>query len=384
MNQKELIKRPLFHNFVKYNGNIWFWDVVHNGLFSCDNDGNSRRIPLKCYQTYDLCKETLYNKIILFDDKLIGVPCVANEVLIYHLKRKEEEYISLSSISFNESAMRRGKFWDAVCYGKVLLLIGFWTSWVVKLNVETREVIESVDLYQYFDKNEIIDNVYFKNACVYNDKLLIPACLNPIVFEVDIGTMEYSIHRFENMENGFSYIYADGDRLWLSPRRTDAIICWDRTTDERHYYSQYPDEFAFGNASIGFIEKCNDNIFFIPLGASGILMLNEKEGQIKLAVTLNSKMEEQFALGEQLKINKCWNVSKRDDCLVILNGVDRKLYFYNIVDESIFVKDVIVSKEECIIYKGSRMEKANTRNDFFMEGEYDIDDFCAYLVFKDL
>lgn len=343
MRTEDLRRYPIFHNFIKNNGRIWFWDLVKNALFFVeDNSDYAERVSLKIYERYNNTKGSLFGKILCYKEKLLCVPLFSNEILIYDIKTGGEDYIQLPSRDWGRVSEKRGKFWDVVIDQGIVFLIGYWIPCILKYNWLTKE-INILDLY--IDKpNRNDETVFFKGAAIWKEKLLLPACTENIVFLIDKANLKFTSVSFDGMTGGFSAIAIDECEAWLMPRKTGPIVCWNMETEEINYYDDYPRQFFFSDKpGIGFVVIHEDEVYVFPLNASSILSINKKNTQI----VIHERLNHDYIGKEKSKRQKVYDVKVIDKGIWFFDGLEKCIKVFE-VDTGIVTKRHIVFTDEYI------------------------------------
>lgn len=281
-------KNIIFHNIVKVNDFLWFWGLQENALFKVmKNELCANIVNLQCYQTK---KSTisLYGKIEKYENKLIGVPLSADEILIYDCDTGVDKYVPLPKHLFKEEFVERGKFWDAVIDKRNIYLIGYWSKKILKFDLTREKISEIIELN--IEDSISCKDVYFKKADSYGDYLIVPSCQRNIIYIIDKDSMKYKIKEFKGTEDGFSSLLIDGCNIWLSPRRAGKFVKWIPQTD-RVDYLDYPEECKSTRPSYGFLEKTEKDILAFPLHAKSVLRISMETLQIYIDSQLTEMCE---------------------------------------------------------------------------------------------
>lgn len=272
-------KNIIFHNAVKVNDVLWFWELRENALFKTKCDELCANIVhLRCYEKRK-AMTPLYGKIVKFENKLIGIPLLADEILIYDYHTGMDKYIPLPDHIFDEKFVERGKFWDVVIDGEYAYLIGYWSNKLLKLDLAEEKILKIVKLD--IENDLSCKDIYFKKACIFGENLIVPSCQKNVVYVMDKDSMNYKVREFEGTDDGFSSLLVDDSNIWLSPRRNGKFVRWQIKTD-RVDYLDYPEGFKTARPSYGFLEKIEGDILAFPLHARGILRIHVKTLEIHI------------------------------------------------------------------------------------------------------
>ncbi len=353
-------KQISLNNIIDGNGALYFWDLEINELFQINNQFQADIVKLHNRNVAD-DNLPLYGKILYFQNKIIGVPLAANAIFIYDLGTEEYRYISLEKYSFEEKNAWRGKFWDAVIDDKYAYFIGYWSKKILKLDLLEEKIINVVEIE--CDANKEIDDIYFKQAAIYGDKLLVPFCQRNEVCVLDKQSMNYGVKKFTGTEDGFSSLLIDGDNIWMAPRRTGKFVRWNQEVDVIDYLD-YPDECKTKRPSFGFMEKYNDVILVFPLHAPFVLNINRNTKKIEI----NSELSE-LCQGNN-DVQKAGFVSKHRDEMLIYRRCDGSIVKYNLEKHEWKIEKVIFSQKSI----SKIMHKEINRRGFLREGVFSLQD----------
>lgn len=378
MDNIEFNKKPLLNNFVEVDDKIWFWDIRHNGLYFCDKKNNYvEGIELECYKTYDLSKGTLYSKLCLYKKSIIAVPWMAEEILIINVGSYQERYIKLKDFEWDENALKRGKFWDVVCMDEFAYFIGYGSSCLLKFNLE-EEVIEAVvDLYQ--DRIKVENKVCFKFAGIMDKNLIIPACIDNIVFIVNADTLQFSIKCINPVEHGFSAIHIIDDQIWLSPRRVDPIVCWDIQKDSVTCYNEYPKNFELGDStSMGSIERIGEKLYFFPLKASAILELDLSTGRMDVEKNLNAYIRK-YVNDENQSVQKYCLTGNFNGTVYAYSRINNCFIWFDPISGEVGEWELQFTEKEYDKFQTRLVQSILRTNQLVNEGEIRLIDFVNYI-----
>ena len=358
--------KPLFHNCIFDKDGIWFWDITVNGLFFADKKNGQFEASLKClYRDSDICdyEEQLFTKTVLWNKKLIMIPGLADELMIYDLFSGETDYIELPLK--DELGGEKGKFWGYVLQNDILFLIGYFTPYVVEVDLRHMKSKRYVKL----GKRNENPTVYFKNAVIKGADIIIPDCLTNRLFFVDTNSFGVSEKVFLKMNGGFSFVAqeTETDRIWLSPRRRGAIISFDSKSGEETYFNAFPDGYDVpeGRATIGFIESYKDNVIFFPLIANKVLEIKSIDRKIIINDCLSKTLETDNK--DFLHTQKVMCVERVDDCLYIYGGINRQWIIYDKEKETVKKIDMLFAENELERIRLQSIRKKIMSNDICIE-----------------
>lgn len=269
----------IFHNMAKVNDFLWFWELKEDALFKTKWNGLSADIVnLQCYRE-EKHTTSRYGKMEKYENKLIGVPLSADEILIYDCDTGIDKYIPLPKHIFGEEYANRGKFWDIVIDGENAYFIGYWTNKIVKFDLIEEKI--SAIIEPNIEKTVSGKEIYFKKAGLFKNYLIVPSCRENIIYVINKDSMEYKVKECRGTDDGFASLLIDGCNIWLSPRRGGKFLRWNPETDRMNYLN-CPEECKTERPSYGFLEKIGNDIFAFPLHARAVLRINSETLEIQI------------------------------------------------------------------------------------------------------
>ncbi len=245
---------------------LWFSSFRGKGLFRYDGK--------KVEHILDFEEEgnKLFTGILKYREKLIFTPLVSKKIYIYDVASGE-----LKGIPYGLTGM--SGFSVSVPYGQYLYMFPSYYPGILRLNVETY-ALETMDSWinGQLENCRISEDAYFRGDYVRDgDTLYFSLCNAHAVLEFHLDNGQSAIHNVG--EKGYSTIASDGQRFWMAPRRSGAIVSWDPVTDERAEYQGYPEGYQHGGFVGSFYE--NGYVWMFPETANQVLKVDTETGRIE-------------------------------------------------------------------------------------------------------
>ena len=372
-------EKPLFHNCVWDRDGIWFWDFTQNGLFYAKEHKGQFEAELRClYRDYELCEveEELFTAIAKWENKLVLIPGSADELMLYDIDSGSREYVAFPEEKglINE----KGKFWGNVLCHNTLYLIGYFTAYVVEVNLLEKR---TTNLFRLQEKNDDVC-VYYKNAILKDSELYIPDCRTNRVFIINIESSCVSEKWFSNTKDGFSYIAWDKERglLWLSPRKEGAIVSYDAATGEENYYDEYPVEYNApkGRATLGFMAIYCNTIIILPLLANSVLEMKGEDTCIRK----HTKLSEVLKIDDEIyqNVQKVMCMEQFDNLIYIYSRINREWIVYDIKKDSFQKLSIRFTERISQYIKSSNLKKYYRNNSVYYENQdYSLQELLTVL-----
>lgn len=224
MSTKEL----LYLNCVSKDGKQWFWSYNFNALFERSLISEEIRMIILGENK----EESDYSKVVIYQNKLILIPHSAENILIYDIEKKETRYIQIEMKEMMGEDIQANKCLGYVSEDRWLFLTGGKTAHVLKFDMDEERMVGWVDLLANVS-HSVSEIGYLRDGIVLENKIVIPAWFDNIVFEVDIEDLSVMMKRVEKKGCGFSTIYYEGDEVWLFPFEDEEIIIYNMKEKSR-------------------------------------------------------------------------------------------------------------------------------------------------------
>lgn len=353
------------YNIINNNGKFWFWNLWENSLYWMDEMYNAHMVPSLCCYSKRSGNVSLYGKLESYGKIIIGVPMGADEILIFDTELGEDRYCPLPNDIFCELNAERGKFWDILIVDRFAYLIGYWSSKIVKFDLEKERVADILDLYGKV--GTITDDIYFKKSEIMGNKIIVPLCQSNEILLVDKESLAVEKRVFKETEDGFSSVHLYEDIVWLIPRKTGKIISWNTILNEVRYYES-PEKLVTLKPSYGFAEKIGSTIWIFPLVAQCVLRIDTTHGKIEIDEKLTS-----ICCNESVN-QKIGYVTKENENLIIHRWIDSSIIIYNVKteDSSMHYINCIDNNKQLFI------KEMCEKREIINEGFFSIEDLIGY------
>lgn len=296
-------KRLKFQNFVEDVGNaIVFYSEQYCSLFRCHRYGGVAEL----LYTIPIKESTrLYGKVYRYKEKIICIPQCAENILIYELNSREVRFIDLGVYNWgNHYAEEGGKFLSGVIYEKYLFMIGYWSTCILKFDIEQEEIVNYINLSE--DLNISIDKrrVCFKNVVLYRGNIILPAYGSNQLFIINPNTMNYQNLDISNNKGGFSDIAVASNDIWLAPKCQEAFLRLGDSMNVVEVIENFPSDYRRKErANISGLIEWKDSIYAMPYMANKILEITR--GDECSNVRIEGEMNDYYtSLGTEKELMK--------------------------------------------------------------------------------
>lgn len=348
-------RKSSFKNLVQDRGKCWFWEERYNGLFYCGYD-KKYAVKVELNRKQNLKGGSLYSKVILYKGKIIGIPYMADNILIYEIKDKGERYIQLDGIY---------KFLEYVIDGKCVFFLGYGSSVILKFDMEQEIVTGSVDVYE--GKKIQKNRTFFESGFIHKNRLLVPDYWEYCVYEINMETMDFIKNKIQMAGDVRPNIHIDKrkDEIYFPPDNMEPIVMWNREDRKKEFYL-FP-SWAQNEEVIIFNSKAGS--FYV-----------QKFSLTRSLETYYQNKTEKDRLFELFFFSQVCN-----DFLYVLDE-RKKLHIYHPEKDVQTEKAFYISRADYIEYMKAQLPDDVDKYQIVYEKFYSITDFVQYIKdgFKEL
>lgn len=226
-------RKLVFQNMIQHDKKLWFWDCNYNGLFCCNNN-EKYAVQVQLNHKMDIFSGSLYGKIVFYDNKIIGIPEMADDILIYDMKYKSDRYVKLPDICCNKSELK--KFRESVIDENFLFMLGFEIPIILKFDMQSEKIVNFIDVFTGNRKEK--NRKFFVSGIIKGKKILVPDYSENIVYEADIYTMHLKKIAVKLISESNTIIKIDKgkDEICILPLKYEQVIIWNRNIKNKKFY----------------------------------------------------------------------------------------------------------------------------------------------------
>lgn len=261
----------LYCNFVTYQERRWFWSINFNALFSADMEWRFA----KKTGSYIRCQGTAYTNIVFYEGKLILLPGMARQIMIFDIDNNAFRFVELAEMERTE---QNNLFYGYAVKDEFLFMIGNQIPCFLKFNMKTEKIENIVNLYPGGEKKQ----VYFRDAVIDQNQLLIPAFEDGLLFEVNTDTLQWTKRNMEHSEGGFSSVCKARDSVWLLPGEKGPVVQWCRQTDVMTEHELEKARYRYISMQTNFHSAIylDNKIWIFPFLGSAVCSIDLNTGKI--------------------------------------------------------------------------------------------------------
>lgn len=265
------VREMVFCNSVVWKETQWFWSINFNALFSRNIVSGEVQRRSKYIKYSKKGNGAAYNKVVLYNNKIIVVPGRERKIMILDLETECFRYIDLK-ISFIKE--EDNAFFAYMVSGKWLFMVGNQIPYILKLDMDSEQILKIVNLGVSITDRE----AYFRDVVLDKNQLLVPLMDENVVFEVDTDTLHWTKRTVGAIKEGFSAICKSEDRVWLMPRQHGAVLQWCRKDDRVIIYEIEKEGVRYNGFHSGhYIGKM---IWMFPFWGNMVLSFDAETGEL--------------------------------------------------------------------------------------------------------
>lgn len=320
---------------------IWCCINDFNSLLSIDI--NTKKIELAgVFPNESYGGTQLYAAMKKIGNKIYCIPFFAKAIAVYDIQKKEFNNIEIDNSIF-KCKSRGCYFWGVQEYKNYLFIFPFYGSAIIRLNINTNEIIYLSDWIAEID-SEVFNREegYFKRQAILNDgKIYIPFCNANAVFEIECETLVWKIYKLGDEKVGYSGICYDGESFWLSPRVFGCIKKWNKknNTIKNIVLEQNVSE-IMEKEYIGIV-FCKNNITVFPSEKNAVNLKYKEDVIVEQGIFSFVKEDKEYIVYFDSSTGILTMYNKVIDCVLEIN---------------VKVDDTILDIEKMIKVKGSVIE----------------------------
>lgn len=283
-------KKMVYQNSVTAGGRQWFWCENFNALFQRDLDVGILQKTGSFWESGH-GGHAAYSKLAVYQNKLIGLPCDAEQIMIYDMERKAFRYVPIG-IPEMEGKQASEKFFGAVVQDRWLFMIGCKTGHILKFDMEREQTAGYVDLQaQCTPKPDGMG--YLREGILWDHQILVPALYENCVFEIDVDTLRYTRKEFVKEGEGFSTLCAAENEIWLFPFDEGRILQWNKGKNRTTEYTvDHLMKFVKGNRNFLSAGQVGDQLWIFPRLGSRVLSFDMTTGQFSDKNAVNTYLDQ--------------------------------------------------------------------------------------------
>lgn len=336
----------------------WFFHEDYNGLFEVEW-GSQRCRYLASVPGEEMCKTVLYAAITKYEDCLVLVPFMADEIAIYDIRQGTFQKLPLKQ--YGNGSMEE-KFADFVCYGKYIFLIPTCYPSVVRVDMETLELTYLRACIEELE-NHRVNAKYLLNTrpVVRGDTFWIGCYAANYLLEFNMETLQYSLHKIKSCQGGMTGCCYDGRAFWILQYPQLKIISWNPDTGEERIFDKYPEGFQGGYHPFLFAFYDGRKVLLLPEHANMVLEIEPENGCIR-----GKKRDD---VGEEEMDILYWTYFQRNGENYYMTGDGRIVKLdTNLREEDVLQLQISQEEIEAISQKMTcKMSKAMSAGEVLME-----------------
>lgn len=215
-------------DMVENENYIYFYDN-EKGLL-CEIEKKTRKNRILAEFEKDL--SNTYSCIDIIEQKLVLTPWGADTILVYDLENESifEFFVNLPKVGFTEKYRENQKFWDSVCFGNCIYLLGYSYPIIIKFDVITFQIEYLTEWYtQIINRCNKSVNTYLVHGEVVESNVWISCGCCNVMLKLNLLNNKFEYFEVPLIESGCGVFTFDGENFWIGEweKNYQNLICWN-------------------------------------------------------------------------------------------------------------------------------------------------------------
>lgn len=331
----EWMKRIAMHDYIVYEGNIYFCALNFNALYSMSL--LNKKLEFLGHIPNELIySKHLYGAIVELNGRIYMAPMNAKEIAIYDIKKRIFEKVSLRESDISVVS----KFFNVCIYRSYVYFIPSRCHYVVCLNVDNGEISYIDEWYKILKLSSGYSKMIIKNGCfIKNGKLYLATLIDNTIFKISLDDLTTEYIRLGNENDGFIDMCSDGEDVWLIKSKSKNIIKWRDDTDNYVCFNEFPKDFKWEGIPYINILNCTSYIFVAAYQANMSLIIDKNTYKIQslkytksMGKCFKDSWSAKYYFAKILEEDKIIMVDIYDHSINVFNK--NKIYKFYLIDES--------------------------------------------------
>lgn len=317
----------------------WGWDFVCDALYRWDN--YSRKMS-RVGNFNGKINQISYYRLLSYNNKLIGVPCLSDEIMIYDKEKDEFRYVEVGISELHSEVYKSNKFMEGIIEGSYVYFSGY-SSYVLKMNLDTEKIEGYVDLYENIPG--VSKTICTQGAILLQGKMYILSCDYNYIFEVEPETLTYTKIEIPDITGGFYAGCRVGSDIWIVLQEKSEIIKWTPKQQKVEKKEICLKNYTFLKYSkVGLIIHWDDMLWIVNLNPKQLIGMSLKTGEWKYQKSYCRYLE-----GEDSKT--IWEkrplmIKQYGNSVICLMSPDLEFVCFDLENDTIKKDEYLISGQE--------------------------------------
>lgn len=299
-----------------------------NGIFRFCKE--NRKLELEVEFPDQTINFWLYNKMFVYEDKLVCIPDFASGIAVYNLQDKKLQMLPIKPPHVRDLFYDGNhKFKDGLIFENYIFMIGAKYPAIVRLDMQTYEM-------DYFDEwvNEMSFRDIYKESwrlffrrsgAIENGYLYLAGNCAPVCLRLELCTMSHSwISICEKEYKHYNNCFAYGDMVWFMPVLHDSLIELDTKQNICNEYHLSDNYYENGKIILSEAVLLGNILFLLYQNENKVVLFNVETKRIEKIIFVQAAIEDECKGYGRYKFikeinNQVLTYSRVLDSIIILN-----------------------------------------------------------------
>lgn len=367
-----MVSQLSFAEILQVNNEVLFSSNDGEGLYFLDKENKKARIFVDFPIMPNLVEDS-YKVLAKVGNKIFLPSCFNEHIAVYDCETENYQILKLESLSAEQKNLH--KFWTSIIYDHFIFFVGHYYPAIVKLNIDTMEMVYLTDWVEQIERKRKLDNApYLGIGIVRDDIAMLPCCCTNAILKLDLKTNKTEVCEITACVDGFNGLCCSKDMYWLTVRNGPEIVVWNRNTDSVEMLKVERRK-KYGGVPFAPPLKYQDNLYVFPYWGNYAYCINTFTKKIERIDELKDIFDiQQTAL---LKISKIiYPPTLVSGKIYFVTGMDKVWHIYDPVKKVVesfpvyidMSRQKVIKKRRSLIDLG-RAIRENNKTFLFWEEE---------------
>ena len=291
-------------NIVNIDNHYYFCSLYNNCLYRFDSNfviEEYARLPYEYQQGY-----MEYSKIYYYDGKIVILPWLAQNIIVFDVETKEHRYVKL------EENCRGLRYYMAVQKKNMFYLIPCESDHLAIFDIYKEKIVERIKM----PGKEQDKALSWCNVSYNGDVITIPQVYDnkQILFDTNTHSLDYQKEAFLTVD-GLCGICDSLSGRWYIPKSATKLFF--QSNNHINIYSDFPAGYKAGDISFYKIIPIKDMVFLLPRDSNMLLAIKE-DGSISCLNKISP--DEENTMEKYMFYSNVWEVDEKKYCIESRSG----------------------------------------------------------------
>lgn len=259
----------------------WYTSWDDNGIYKTNIKAGKTECAARF--TEEPMRKLLYGSNVLYGNRLVAVPRLAQKIGIYDIIKKECQYVPFQLPE--EKYWQWGHFSAYVVYKNYIYMLGIRCPIILRLDMDTYVVKYYGDWYAglkpYIDSPTAHPLFFGGDPYIEDTKFYAPVGCASFVLCFDMEQERVQLIPVKKERGGYDTLCFDGRDFWLASGEDRAVLKWNRESGSTEEYRSFPEAFSMKRPLFTKSFYCHGKVWLTSRFANIILQIDPDTGKME-------------------------------------------------------------------------------------------------------